>query len=299
VNLNAKLNVATSSSALFDLAEADGVFREKGLAAYREYQRARERDILKPGPAFGLIKTLAGIRDAAGNSLVNIQLISRNCSDSGLRALHSMQEYGLPLDRSAFTNGAPHIDYLAAYDTDLFLSTNMGDVKSALAAGHTAACVYPSIHKTGEGQLRLAFDGDCVLFSDEAEKIYAEQGFEPYVRHEVANEDKPLPPGPFFKFLQKIQEIQSMFPAGACPIRTALVTARSFPTHIRPIITLRHWGIQIDESFFLGGHDKTGVLKVFKPHLFFDDQAKHCDRAAAVVPTAQVPTVTTEKNNGS
>lgn len=293
MNPHALLNVAVSSSALFDLAEADAVFRKDGLDAFCDYQRTRETVPLGPGPAFGLIRTLNKLKGPNGEFLVNIQLVSRNCCNSGLRILQSMRHHGMHLDRAAFTNGAPHMDYLRAYQTDLFLSTNQDDVVTALSKGHTAARVYPDIHTLDTDQLRLAFDGDCVLFSDEAEKIYTTEGFDSYVRHEVSNEGRPLPAGPFFSFLSKIHAMQKLFPAGQCPVRTALVTARTFPTNIRPIATLRHWGIQVDESYFLAGNDKTETLRVFNPHIFFDDQAKYCDRAAAVVPTAQVPSITT------
>lgn len=296
MNPHAKLNVAVSSSALFDLTEADQVFRKDGLGVYRAFQLDRVAEPLKPGPAFGVIKALSSIKDKEGNLLVNIQMVSRNCLVSGLRILHSMRHHGIHVDRAAFTGGVTQMEYLKAYQTDLFLSTNNEDVLSALKLGYAAARIYPNIHTMDVDQLRLAFDGDCVLFSEEAEKVYTEQGFDSFVEHEVLHENRPLPAGPFFKFLARLHDVQKSFSGSVCPIRTALVTARSFPTHIRPITTLLHWGIHIDECFFLAGNDKTGVLSVFRPHLFFDDQTKYCDKAAPFVPTAQVPNIVTAKN---
>lgn len=226
---------------------------------------------------------------------MEVVVLSHMEPEAGLRVMNSVEHHRLDISRSAFTGGEPVARYLAAYNVSLFLSRDEADVKEALQNGIAAGLLYdpPLTVDDDLAQLRIAFDGDAVIFSDEAERVFQEQGIEEFFRHEKANAEKPLPDGPFAQFLRAISGIQGDHKAleekGIPPIQTALVTARNSPAHKRVILTLRAWGVKIDEMFFLGGIAKDQVLKAFRPHIFFDDQETHAERAAAVVPSARVP----------
>ena len=284
------LVVAISSRALFDLGRAHEVFEQEGLVAYARYQRRREEDILAPGMAFPLVQKLLRLRRAGGSQpAVEVILASRNSADSGLRIFNSIEHYGLQVERAVFTNGeAPH-RYMEALGADLFLSTHDEDVRRTLAAGFAAARILPGCPRASQsGQLRIAFDGDAVLFSDEAERVFQEQGLAAFAARERAAAREPLSGGPFKRLLQALHELQAAYPIDANPIRTALVTARSAPAHKRVILTLRHWGICIDEALFLGGRDKGPFLSAFGADIFFDDQSVHCESAREHVATGHV-----------
>jgi len=290
--LNVKpLVVAISSRALFDLDESHGVFESQGLEAYAEYQVSRENDFLQPGEAFQLVKKLLALNDDEINHQgVEVILVSRNSADSGLRIFNSIEHHGLNIQRAVFTNGASPFRYMQAIGTDLFLSGHAEDVRRTLQAGFAAAMILPGAQNRPDGdQLRIAFDGDAVLFSDEAEKIYQAEGLEAFARREKMHADTPLPGGPFKPLMQALQRIQSAYPIDNNPIRTALVTARSAPSHKRVILTLRKWGVRIDEALFLGGKPKGPFLAAFGADIFFDDQQVHCDSANEHVATGHVP----------
>jgi 5'-nucleotidase len=285
-----KLVVAISSRALFDLDESHRVFEAQGKAAFCRYQVEREDETLEPGVAFNLVKKLLAINPKLPEPVVEVILVSRNSADTGLRVFNSVQKHGLAIARAAFTSGEPPYSYLAAFGADLFLSANAEDVAQALDAGHAAATILASnaaVH--AEGQLRIAFDGDAVLFSDEAERVYRERGLAAFTESEVAKARTPLSGGPFKAFLAALHHIQSRFPADCAPIRTALVTARGAPAHERVVRTLRAWDIRIDEALFLDGMDKGPFLRAFGADIFFDDQRKHCDSACQHVATGHVP----------
>lgn len=285
------LVVAISSRALFDLDESHCVYESQGLAAYREYQVSRENDILQPGEAFQLVKKLLVLNnDQVAHQGVEVILISRNNADSGLRIFNSIEHHGLDIERAVFTSGESPFRYMQAIGTDLFLSGHAGDVRQTLEAGFAAAMILPGAKgRPGGDQLRIAFDGDAVLFSDEAEKVYQAEGLESFSRQERQRADTPLPDGPFKPLMQGLQRIQSAYPIDSNPIRTALVTARSAPAHKRVILTLRKWGIRIDEALFLGGKSKGPFLAAFGADIFFDDQQVHCDSAREHVSTGHVP----------
>ncbi len=285
------LVVAISSRALFDLDESHAVFESQGLAAYAEYQVSRENDVLQPGEAFPLVKKLLALNDDDINHQgVDVILLSRNSADSGLRIFNSIEQHGLNIERAVFTNGESRFRYMEAIGTDLFLSSHAEDVKRALKAGFAAAMILPGAQNRPDGdQLRIAFDGDAVLFSDEAEKVYQAEGLEKFAQREKNRADTPLPAGPFKPLMQALQRIQSAYPIDNNPIRTALVTARSAPAHKRVILTLRKWGIRIDEALFLGGKPKGPFLAAFGADIFFDDQQIHCDSAREHVATGHVP----------
>lgn len=298
--LNDKLVVGISSRALFDLEVENQIFVEQGWKAYAEYQKEHENDVLKPGTAFPLIKALHKL-NTDDKQRVEIIIISRNSVDTSLRIFHSIKHYGLDIRRAAFVGGAPIKEYLLAFQTDLFLSAYEEDVQEAIncniAAGiicsHTELPIDPMEEIK---QIRIAFDGDAVIFSDESERIVQTEGFAAFVKQEEENAKKPLPEGPFAKLLKMISTIQNEFPKNDAPIRTALVTARSAPSHERVIRTLRAWDIRIDEAFFLGGIEKSEVLKAFGAHIFFDDQAVHIETASKLVPSARVPYKNTDEN---
>jgi len=285
------LVVAISSRALFDLDESHAVFETKGLAAYAEYQISRENDFLKPGEAFQLVKKLLALNaDKVNHQLVEVILVSRNSADSGLRIFNSIEHHGLDIQRAVFTNGASPFRYMKAIGTDLFLSGHAEDVRQALQAGFAAAMILPGAQNRPDGeQLRIAFDGDAVLFSDEAEKVYQAEGLEAFSKQEKLRAETPLPDGPFKPLMQALQNIQAAYPIENNPIRTALVTARSAPAHKRVILTLRKWGIRIDEALFLGGKPKGPFLAAFGADIFFDDQPVHCESAREHVTTGHVP----------
>lgn len=286
-----KLVVATSSSALFDLRESDRVYREEGVAAYAAYQIAREAEPLTPGDAFPLVKKLLHLNQLlVGDEQVEVILLSRNTADTGLRVFNSIQHHQLPISRAAFTGGSPPYRYMRPFGCHLFLSTNPEDVREALDNGMAAASILPSTQQaTDDKRLQFAFDGDAVLFSDEAEQIYQTSGLHAFTANEQQAADQPLMGGPFKPFLAALHELQSEFPSGECPIRTALVTARSAPSHERVIKTLRAWNIRLDESLFLGGMSKAEFLKAYGADVFFDDQAEHCRLASEYVATGHVP----------
>ncbi len=290
-----RLVVATSSRALFDLDEAHRVFEEEGVAAYHEYQIAHEDEILEPGVAFPLVRKLLGLNEVfAGKVKVEVVLLSRNSADTGLRVFNSIAHHGLDITRAAFTGGRSPFEYASVLGAHLFLSAEPEDVARALEAGVAAATIAPgpgvgSKANQENEQLRIAFDGDAVLFSDEAEQVYREKGLEAFEESEKAAAHEPLGAGPFRRFLEVLHRMQNLAESGTSPIRTALVTARGAPAHERVIRTLRAWDIRIDEALFLGGLDKSDFLRAFKADIFFDDQSGHVASAARYVPAGHVP----------
>lgn len=291
VSISEKLVIAISSRALFDLDESHRVFEEQGIEAYLKYQIAHENEVLNAGVAFHLVKKLLALAHPTTHErLVEVILLSRNSADTGLRVFNSIQHHELPITRAVFTNGETPYKYVNAFGADLFLSAHGEDVAGALAAHCAAATLLPSQAKYHEAsQIRLAFDGDAVLFSDEAEKVFQTQGLDAFRASEAQAAQKPLQEGPFKGFLKALQRIQNLFPAGLCPLRTALVTARDAPAHERVINTLRAWDIRIDEALFLGGLPKGEFLKAFAADIFFDDQQGHCHLASKHVATGHVP----------
>jgi len=284
-----KLVVAISSRALFDLAESHRVYTEAGVDAYHRYQVEHENELLAPGPAFALVKKLLAV-NRADKQYVEVILLSRNSADTGLRVFNAIKHYGLDITRAAFTKGEPTSRYVPAFGAHLFLSADTGDVRRALDDGYAAATIFPSTVGGNEtGELRIAFDGDAVLFSDEAERVYQERGLAEFARSETEAALRPLSGGPFKDFLAGLHRIQSDFPEDQSPIRTALVTARSAPAHERVIRTLRAWNIRIDEALFLGGLDKGEFLRAFGADIFFDDQRTHVESAAKHVAAGHVP----------
>lgn len=283
--------VAISSRALFDLDAAHQVFEREGQDAYTRYQIEHENVILAPGIAFPLVRKLLALNQLqADTPQVEVILLSRNSGNSGLRIFNSIEHYGLEIARAAFTSGAPPHSYIEPFGGSLFLSAHPEDVRQALEAGYAAASILPAkAPECSQSELRIAFDGDAVLFGDEAERVSVEQGLDAFHHSERTQAEQPLSGGPFRQVLLALHRIQQAFPANAAPIRTALVTARSAPAHKRVILTLRHWGVRLDEALFLGGRDKGPFLAAFGADIFFDDQRKNVDSASQHVPSAHVP----------
>jgi 5'-nucleotidase len=293
-----KLVIAISSRALFNLEDSNAVYEHEGLEAYSQYQIDHENEILLPGDAFPLVNKLLRINQRlGGDPRVEVILLSRNSADTGLRVFNSIEHYGLTISRAAFCSGESPYRYAKAFGCHLFLSTDGDDVRHALDAGIAAATLMaPSTKHEDNDELRFAFDGDAVLFSDEAEQIYQRDGLEAFASSEKASAKTPLSGGPFKDFLSALHGLQQEFKGLDCPIRTALVTARSAPAHARVILTLRHWNIRIDESLFLGGLSKGEFLRSYGADVFFDDQRLHIDSAREHVTTGHVPHGVTNDN---
>lgn len=316
--LDKKMVIGVSSRALFDLTIENEIFEKQGLEAYCSYQVAHEQEVLKPGPGFRLIQSLLRLNEyAEGQNIVEVIVMSRNSPDTSLRVFNAIKHYNLPITRAVLASGASLAPYLAAFHTDLFLSAYEDDVQCAIDSGIAAGIIctdvtgaqvssaeeevtsnvvsfceglsLPERRMEADYQIRIAFDGDAVLFSDESEQIYKTKGLHAFEENEEQNAGCPLEDGPFANFLRKLSDLQRMLGRECCPIRTALVTARSAPAHERVIRTLRAWNVRVDEAFFLGGLDKKEVLRAFGAQIFFDDQSVHTISAAQAVPAARVP----------
>jgi 5'-nucleotidase len=286
--LEGQLVVAISSRALFDFEEENRLFEAGDDRAYMQLQLQRLDVPAPPGVAFSLVQKLLAFNDGAPR--VEVVMLSRNDPVSGLRVFRSAQHYGLNVQRGVFTRGQPPWRYLMPLRANLFLSANEADVRAALAAGVPAARVYPHAARASDAhphEVRIAFDGDAVLFGDEAERVFQRDGLDAFHAHETEHASRPLPAGPFKPLLIALQRLQRE-PAATMRIRTALVTARSAPAHERAMRTLMDWHIEVDEAMFLGGLPKGEFLREFEPDFFFDDQTGHVASAAAHVPAGHV-----------
>jgi 5'-nucleotidase len=292
-SLDGRLVVAISSRALFDFEDENRVFEASDDRAYMQLQLQRLEAPARAGVAFSLVNKLLAFNGAAAiqaERQVEVVILSRNDPVSGMRVFRSCQHYGLPIERGVFTRGQSPWRYLKPLGAHLFLSANEADVRQALGAGVPAARVYPQSARASDAhpfEVRIAFDGDAVLFSDEAERVYQAEGLAAFQSHERERAGTPLAPGPFKPLLEALQRLQRT-PAQRMRIRTALVTARSAPAHERAIRTLMQWRIEVDEAMFLGGLAKGEFLREFEPDFFFDDQTGHIDNAAPHVPAGHV-----------
>jgi 5'-nucleotidase len=306
LDLSETLVVGISSTALFDLTEADGVFRSKfaedrqtAVSEYRAYMLDRENEPLEDGTGMPLVKALLALskyrKDGDTRPLVEVVVMSRNSPETGVRVLNNIRSRNLPISRHAFTGGEPVVRYLDAFDVDLFLTTNVGDAQRVIDGGTCAAAIVkapPSeMAAPPENQVRIAFDGDAVLFDESSELVYKTKGLAGFHSHEDAQQDVPMSQGPYASLLQKLSRLQTRLPFGVefSPVHIAVVTARNAPAEMRVIKTLRKWGIYVNEMFFLGGVDKAKILRALRPHVFFDDQDLHLDAAAKHVPACKVP----------
>ncbi|HDR8948764.1 TPA: 5'-nucleotidase [Burkholderia vietnamiensis] len=285
-----KITIAVSARALFDFEAENLLFREDDPSAYCALQATRLDVPASPGVAFPLVRKLLGFNSDESTD-VEVVILSRNDPVTGLRVFTSARHHGLTISRAIFTSGAKPHRYLAPLEAQLFLSAHAPDVREAMAAGFAGARVYPASGLPVPGdetELRIAFDGDSVLFSDEAERVFRQQQLHEFNAHEVRNAHLPLPPGPLKPFFAAICALRSTC-RSRIPVRTALVTARSAPAHERAIRTLMAWGVAVDEAMFLGGKEKTAFLAEFRPDIFFDDHRRNCEAASQIVATGHVP----------
>ena len=288
-----KLIIGISSRALFNLDASHEIYKKEGLKSYQDYQIENEDKTLEPGEAFGLVKKILEINNLYKNKdRIEVILLSRNTSDTGLRIRNSIEAHKLNISRAAFCGGESPHRYVKDFGVHLFLSSSIEDVKLAIKSDVAAATIIPNSNNSKKEskseQLKIAFDGDAVIFSDESEKVFHEKGLEAFIDNEV-NSKTVLKEGPFKSFLVELNKIQNDFEINECPIRTALVTARSAPSDKRVIKTLRQWGVRIDESLFLGGMTKQKFLKSFDADIFFDDQKKHIMGAIENTTSGHVP----------
>jgi 5'-nucleotidase len=289
ISLEGQLVVAISSRALFDFEEENRVFEQGDDRAYMQLQLGRLEEPAKPGVAFSLVRKLLAFNTPEVQR-VEVVILSRNDPVSGMRVFRSAQHYGLPIQRGSFTRGQSPWRYLKPLNANLFLSAHLPDVRAALDAGVPAAQVYPHSARASEAhphEVRIAFDGDAVLFSDEAERVFQAQGLNAFQQHERDKAALPLSAGPFKPLLAALHRLQQEG-TPQMRIRTALVTARSAPAHERAIRTLMDWNIEVDEAMFLGGLPKGEFLREFEPDFFFDDQTGHIESAAQHVPAGHV-----------
>ncbi len=305
LDLSDTLVVGISATALFDLQKADKLFKEAyakdpdhAIEAYRNYMLEHENEVLEAGTGYPLVEALLGLNryQKTGEApLVEVVVMSQNSPDTGMQVLSSIRAKKLSISRSAFTAGESVVDYLDAFDVDLFLTTKVEDAQKVIDGRVCAAAIVkapPQSHTAiPEEQVRIAFDGDAVLFDESSELVYKTEGLEQFHEHENSKQDVPLQEGPYATLLKKLSRLQERLPVRIeySPVRIALVTARNTPAEMRVIKTLRHWGVYIDEAFFLGGVGKEKVLKAFRPHIFFDDQDVHLEGASQVVPSGKVP----------
>jgi 5'-nucleotidase len=301
-----KMVIGISARALFDMTKEHEIYERQGVDAYCRYQIEHEQEALQPGPGFGLIRSLLALNTQSGEKLVEVIIMSHNSPDTSLRVFHTIRHYELPITRAVLVSGASLAPYLEAFHTDLYLSACEEDVQCAIDSGIAAGIIcteqggkFDLSCKGQPAQIRIAFDGDAVLFTDESEQIYQTRGLHAFEENEELNARNPLAEGPFANFLRKLSGLQKALEdgTGSSPIRTALVTSRSAPAHERVIRTLRSWNVRVDEAFFLGGLEKKAVLAAFGAQIFFDDQSVHTLSAAQAVPAARVPCRKTKRRD--
>jgi 5'-nucleotidase len=294
IDLSQILVIGVSTRSLFNLEKENEIFEKDGVQAFRDYQLAHENEPLEPGTAFHLVKNLLQLNQLAKKQVVEIVVMSRNSPETGVRVLHSLQTHGLAITRLAFSGGEPLAPYIQAYSIDLFLSKDSSDVQQVIDSRECAAALIyapPTEMLFDDTKVKIAFDADAVLFSDESEQRYKREGLDAFQQFESDHVDIPLTEGPFANLLKKLSRLQHQLPFGIedSPLRLAIVTARSAPAHLRVIKTLRNWDVYVNETYFLGGLSKDKVLAAFGAHIFFDDQDHHLESASKIVPSGKVP----------
>ena len=294
LDLSDILVIGVSTRALFNLEAENEVFNKKGVVEFRKYQLEHEEAPLEPGTAFYLVQSLLELNKQANKRIIEVIVMSRNSPETGIRVLNSIRTLNLDITRVALSGGEPLAPYIDAFDVDLFLSKDEKDVQTVIDSKVCAAALIyapPTAFNPQDNRVKIAFDADAVLFSDESEHRYKTEGMAAFHQYESENENIPLREGPFANLLIKLSKIQLQFPTGIelSPLRLAIVTARNAPSHMRVIKTLRHWGVYVDEAYFLGGVSKDKVLQAFGAHIFFDDQETHLEPASKIVPSGKVP----------
>jgi 5'-nucleotidase len=294
IDLSEILVIGVSTRALFNLEIENKVFDEQGIEVFREFQLQHEDELLEPGTAFYQQQTNKQLNKIANKQIVEVVVMSRNSPETGMRVLNSIEKYELPITRVALTGGEPLAPYIDAYDVDLFLSKDTKDVQAVIDSKKSAAALLyspPTTFTPKDARVKIAFDADAVLFSEESEIRFKTEGMDSFHQYEKEHENDPLNEGPFAKLLIKLSKIQEHLPMRIeySPLRLAIVTARNAPSHKRVIKTLRKWNVYVDEVYFLGGLSKDKILEAFGAHIFFDDQDTHLHLASKVVPAGKVP----------
>lgn len=302
VDLSEILVVGVSTRALFNLEEENKIFEEKGIEAFRDFQLKNENEELEAGTAFHLVRSLLELNKVANKKIVEVVVMSRNSPETGMRVLNTIEKFDLDITRVAFTGGEPLAPYIKAYAIDLFLSKDQKDVQTVIDSAECAAAVIfnpPAAYSSLDPRVKIAFDADAVLFSDDSEYRFKTEGMDSFHLYEKEHEDDALAEGPFAKLLIKLSKIQEHLPMRIeySPLRLAIVTARNAPSHKRVIKTLRKWGVYVDEVYFLGGLAKDNILKAMGAQIFFDDQDYHLTESSKVVPSAKVPYLSSSKLN--
>ena len=306
LDLSDTLVIGITATALFDLSRADALFRKKldedretAIREYRDFMLKREDDPLEDGTGMPLVKALLNLNqyreDESKPPLVEVVVMSRNSPETGIQVFNNIRTRQLPITRHAFTGGESVTDYLEAFDVDLFLTTNIKDAQKVRDVNACAVALVKKpptdIEKIPEGQVRIAFDGDAVIFDESSEIVYRVNGLKGFYENEDSKQNEPMPDGPYASLLRKLSKLQDRLPFGIeySPVRIAIVTARNAPAEMRVIKTLRAWGVYVDEIFFLGGVEKSKILRAFKAHIFFDDQDIHLDKTSDFIPSGKVP----------
>ena len=300
VDLSEILVVGVSTRALFNLERENKVFEEEGIEAFRKYQLDNENELLEAGTAFYLVRSLLELNKIANKRIVEVVVMSRNSPETGMRVLNTIEKYNLDITRVAMTGGESLSPYINAYGIDLFLSKDQKDVQTVIDSKECAAALIyepPKLFSSLDARVKIAFDADAVLFSDDSEYRYKTEGMDSFHKYEKEHENDALDEGPFAKLLVKLSKIQEHLPMRIeySPLRLAIVTARNAPSRKRVIKTLRKWGVYVDEVYFLGGLAKDKILKAIGAHIFFDDQDTHLIDSSKVVPSAKVPYLTSSK----
>lgn len=293
-DLSNVLVIGVSSRALFDLEKENQIFEEQGIKGYRNYQQDNENSLLEPGTAFHLVKNLLNLNNLADEKIVEVIIMSRNSPETGVRMLNAIKNYSLDITRMALTGGKPLSAYIKGFSVDLFLSRDLSDVQKIIDSNSCAAALIydPPKEFSEEGnEVKIAFDADAVVFSEDSELRNKTEGLDAFHKYESDHEDEPLKEGPFAQLLVKLSKIQNHLPESieVTPLRLAIVTARNAPSHMRVIKTLREWGVYVDEAYFLGGLPKHEILGAFGAHIFFDDQDVHLNKSHTVTPSGRVP----------
>lgn len=300
-SLDGRLVVGVASSALFDLSDSQGVFDDAGLAAYRQYQQEHLEDALPTGVAYPFVRRLLGLNSLSPDPedpLVEVVVLSRNDPDTGMRVMRSIEQRALPITRAIFTQGRSPWPFMSGLNMALFLTADQGSVVQAVAAGHPAGWVLAgtAVDQSEDHELRIAFDFDGILADDAAEQVFQSDGLDRFQQLEASQADQPHRPGPLKKLLEEVCRIQALelqhrerVPDYQPRLRTSIITARNAPAHERAIRTLKHWGVMVDDAFFLGGIDKSLITDVLRPHIFFDDQVRHLDATARFTPSVHIP----------
>jgi len=294
VDFSNTLVIGVSSRALFNLEEENRIYETEHIEAYRKYQQEHETELLKAGTAFYLVKSLLELNKLVDTPIVEVIVMSKNSPETGVRMLNSITEYKLDITRIALTGGEPLAPYMDAFGIDLFLSKDPDDVQKIIDSSKCAAALIyapPKSFNPKDNRVKIAFDADAVLFSEESEIRFKKEGLDAFRKFEAQHENDPLQEGPFAKLLIKLSKIQEQLPTGIenSPLRLAIITARNAPSHMWVIKTLRKWGVYVDEAYFLGKLDKYKVLDAYGAHIFFDDQELHLEKASEVVPAGKVP----------